>query len=455
MSTTRRALLRAMGGAAAALPLLRAGLLRGQDPIGPRRLLIWFTPNGTVEEEWRPTGGEHDFVLGRILEPLEPFRRHLLLFGPQTPSDDPREHVGISLRCTEDPPSGGHGLSMLLTGRPEVEVDGETWGGGESVDQYVARHVGAATRFPSLELGVRVQGGAASVGNRMIYRGAGSPVPPEGSPHAAFDRLFSDLAAPSGAPGPDDGVERRRARRRAVLDFAHGRFEALRPRLGREDRLRLDAHRESLSELQGRLLAAPEPGPSRAACRAPEMAGLPSNGWDEYDNMPQTGELQMDLLAMAFACDLTRVASLQWNWAASNARFPWVGAGEWQHELSHEPRDDRDARDKLVRTHRWYAEQLASLLGRLDALPEGDGTVLDNTVVFWCNELSDGMYHTHQNMPFLLAGGAGGHLRTGRYVRYADRAHNDLLVSLCQAMGVDTETFGDPRFCRGALPDLT
>jgi hypothetical protein len=143
-----------------------------------------------------------------------------------------------------------------------------------------------------------------------------------------------------------------------------------------------------------------------------------------------------------------------WNWAASNARFPFLGIDQWHHELSHAPHDDIAARDKLIAIQQWYSRQLVSFMDRLAAIPEGDGTVLDHTLILCVNELSDGFFHTHQNMPFMLAGGASGALKMGRYVTYADKPHNDLLVSVCNAMGLPDTTFGDPSACTGPLPGL-
>jgi hypothetical protein len=162
----------------------------------------------------------------------------------------------------------------------------------------------------------------------------------------------------------------------------------------------------------------------------------------------------MDLLAMAFACDLTRVATLQWSRSGSAMRYPWLGINDSHHLLSHAADTNTAAQNKLVAIGRWYAEQLAGLIARLKALPEGGGTVFDNTVIVWFTELAKGNNHTRLGASFLLAGSGGGALRTGRHVSYGGAPHNNLLVSLMNAMCVEEDRFGHPDFCTGPLGNL-
>jgi hypothetical protein len=177
-------------------------------------------------------------------------------------------------------------------------------------------------------------------------------------------------------------------------------------------------------------------------------------------NMPAIGKLQMDLAAAALACDLTRVLSLQWTYAESNQSFPHLGFTDFHHVMSHAGDSDAAAQEKLTKINVWYAEQFAYLLGKLASYPEEGGTLLDNTAVLWCNEVGKGNNHAHRDLPFLLAGSCGGYFRTGRFVDYmaggaAGHPHNNLLVSLAQAMGLPDTTFGDPAYSTGPLPGLT
>ena len=157
---------------------------------------------------------------------------------------------------------------------------------------------------------------------------------------------------------------------------------------------------------------------------------------------------------MALACDLTRVASLQWASTQTGKVFTWLGQNETHHQLSHSSPTDVNRRQQLVDIGKWHAEQLAYLLGKLAAVPEGTGTLLDSTLILWCTDIAAGQTHARRDMPYVLAGGAGGALEMGRYLRYQGNSHNDLLVALCNAMDVDVTTFGNAAYCTGKLPGL-
>ena len=435
---TRRGFVGAAGATALTVPFWK--ILRGeaQPSEAPKRLLVVFSPNGTFPGEYFPDDTGRGFRLKRILSSLEPFREKLLILQ------------GIDQQISYTGPGDGHqkGMGCLWTG---VELlPGDTMGGCDScppvswassmsIDQAVAMQIGADTPFPSVELGVDV-GRAENVWSRMVYRSAGEPLPPEDDPWQAFDRLFGDLGEDA------TGVERRRALRRSVLDFARQDFERVRPRLGSEDRQKLDSHLESVRELERRLESSPAVG---AACAIPEL-GSPVGDLRSADNYPVLVDHMSELVTMAFACDLTRVASLQWNRSVGQMSFPHLGFTDRHHDLSHEGDSNGAAQEKIIQINTWYAEQFASLLARLESIPEGDDTLLDNTLVVWGNELGKGNSHTRRNMPFLLAGGGGG-FEMGRHLRFDGASHNDLLTSIVQAFGVETDCFGDRRFCSGPL----
>ena len=171
---------------------------------------------------------------------------------------------------------------------------------------------------------------------------------------------------------------------------------------------------------------------------------------------PSVGKLQMDLMLLAHACDLTRVSTFMWANADSWQYYPWIGVNEEHHELSHAADDDMASRDKLIEINRWHAEQVAYMVDGLAKQKEADGSsMLDNSVLLWGNELGVGNTHSYKNIPWLIAGGGGGSLKTGRYLQYPDRPHNDLLVSVCNAMGYsDVTSFGIPGVCTGPLANL-
>ena len=316
------------------------------------------------------------------------------------------------------------------------------WAGGPSVDQAAADVIGLKTPLRSLELGVQVQ--AARVWDRMSYRASAQPLPPELDPRAAFDRLFASVD-----PDPT-AAARRRARRRSILDGVLGEMKAMQPKVSGEDRARLDGHLTSLRELERRIDASATEAPSCARPSRPDPVILTDPTLFE-----QIGRAQMDLLAMALACDLTRVASLQYSSSTSAVIFAWLGCTIEHHELSHQADSDLPAQKQLEKIHSWYAAQFAYLVGRLDSLAESSGSLLDHSVVVWGNELGKGNTHSHTKVPFVLAGGAGGSLRTGRFVDCNGAAHNDLLVSTLNAVGVPATTFGNPAYCSGPLPGLT
>jgi hypothetical protein len=443
--SSRRRFLRDLGiGAGAGLGAMSLPLLRGEPARAtdgfPKRFVVWFTPNGSIRENWTPSGGETSFTLSRILEPLAPFQDRLVVVD------------GLDMRSTSEGPGDGHqkGMGHMLTGRPLLpgstttmceRCGGVSWASGISIDQEIANHIGDTTRFRSLELGVQVPSNA-NIWTRMCYRAASQPLPPDGDPYDVFERVFADLE-----PAPM-GVDYRRARRQSVVDFVNEDFAQIRAELGGSDLARFEAHIEAVRDIERRL-AAPET--VAATCDAPMIGSRLDH--EATANVPEIADLQMDLAAMAMACDLTRVVSFQWTKSVGQLSFPWLGISDQHHGLSHDGDGNAASIDKLTRINRWFASQLASLATKLDAIPEGDGTVLDNTCILWVNELGRGNSHTRQNVPIVMVGGAGGSIRTGRFLE-VDRPHNDLLLTLAQAYGVGIDSFGDSRFCTGALGAL-
>lgn len=438
---SRRAVLRT-AGAAFTLPLLEAmdpGHARAATVI-PKRFVVVFTPNGTIFPNWVPSGAETDFALAPILDPLGALQADLLV---------------VSGLFQQGGGGDGHqnGIGGMLTGQSlnpgpfqgGASAGASGWANGISVDQQVAATLGSGTRLRSLELGVQV--GAADNWGRMSYVGPDQPVPPEESPERAYARLFG---AAGGASAED--LARLRARRRSVLDAVLGQFQAVRARVGAADRVRLDAHATIVRDIETRLDSLAVPSPS---CRDPGAPSLPAGGGGTNDDFPAIGDLQIDLLVVALACDLTRVASLQWSRSVSQTRFTWLPQPitDVHHDLSHLPDDDAQAVDKLTRINHWYAERFAALVGKLAGAQEVDGSrLLDASLVFWCNELGKGNNHSRKLAPYVLAGQAGGAVRTGRFLSFTgDPPHNNLLVSILQAMDIPATTFGKAEWCTGPL----
>jgi hypothetical protein len=434
----RRAVLRGAFGAAIGLPWLEAMAPRRAEARAAtlRRFVVMFTPNGTLPSLWAPSGGETDFTLSTILEPLAEHRDDLVILQglDQQGGGGDAHQSGI----------GGALTGMTLNPGPFSGAGAPPagWAAGQSVDQRIADVIGAETKLPSLELGVQV--GAADNFGRMCYRAENQPLPPEDDPAAVYARVFAELHT-------DEAVlAEQRSRRQSIIDGVLGEYARVQAELGSADRQRLEAHVDAVRELETRLTRqASLGGPS---CSDPLVEPIDARANDNY---PAVGALQTDLLAMAFACDITRVASLQWSRSVSQTRFTWLGIEEGHHDLSHLGDDDLAGVDKITRIERWYAGELASLIGKLKAIPEGDGSVFDSTLILWVNELGKGNTHSRKDAPYVIAGSAAGALATGRYLRFdGDRPHNDLLVSLLQAMGLPDTTFGNPDWCTGPLTGL-
>lgn len=453
---TRRVLLRGAAGGALALPLLSSlGCTTSPSPertaakkdalVFPKRIVFFYTPNGNL---FLPDS--MDFT-GTALEPLTPFKQKLVLIK------------GLDLLANDQGPGEPHQQGMaLLTGRQlntgtQVGGDGTTsgWAQSISLDQHIGNVIGGSSRFKTLNVGVQsTQYGGTEVRTVLSYTGNNQPVANETSPYALYNRVFANL-------GSDPfGLARQSQRRHGVIDFVKDRFTKLNGKLSAADRDKLGAHLESVRDIESRLDNTS--GTVGASCSKPVL-GTPI-ALTDVANYGAIGRLQMDLVSMALACDLTRVVTLQWSASTNNRPYPFLSYDDGtglkpilgdEHVMGHQPDTDVHAWGKLAVIRRWYMEQLAYLLQKLDAVPEGAGTMLDNTVVVWCSEIAKGNTHSHHDAPFLLCGGAGGAYQTNRLLNFpASVPHNNLWVSLMNAMDVPGTTFGDPAHCTGPLSGL-
>jgi len=320
---SRRRFLSASAATVLAAPfanLLSSPARAAADVGGARRLLVFFTPNGTVHEHWRPSGGEFDFSFraGSVLESLTPYRDDLIVMDGMDFSEG-NNHEG--------------GMSAMLTA-----------GGPNSVDQVIADEIGDASRFRSLELSAQTSAWGGSNQTRMCYRN-GSFVTPDDDPAHVFTRLFGDLG--------DDTLLRRR---QSVLDLGFAELSDLRSRLGAPERLRLDAHLEGLISVEKSLSG----GSLCETLSGPDAMNAQSN-----DNFPLVTQNQIDLTVQALACGSTNVASLQLSHTVSPTVFTWLGENDGHHSLSHCADGDTSGVASFINCERWYAEQFANLLGQL------------------------------------------------------------------------------------------
>lgn len=442
----RRDFARLAGGAAIALPFYRligdARALEHADGVA-RRIIFFYYPDGVAGASqdgsptlWHPYGAEYDFQLTDQLAALEPFKDRSLFFR------------GLSLGPTD---SGSHpgGAKKLLTG-----VDG---GNGQSVDHFLAQSAGADAPFRHVYLGAQANVNGASGDKHISYPSAGASTAPQDNPVAAFENLFG--STPTGGSGGSGGggiSEDDKRRRRSVIDASLGDLEDLRCKLGSVDKAKLDLHLESLRELEVRLEETPtgtEPG--APTCEDPQIdvEGLSADNLYAPERFPQILKAQMDLMVQAMACELTRVGVIQASHHTSElimSRFEGTemydpGFDMRSHQASHYGASHDPGKIEFtayVKQRRWWTQQLAYLLSELDARPEGDGTMLDYSIVVMCTEVCDGNTHLHDDIPIVVAGGGAGTLKTGRLLQFSYRRHGDLFSALTHAMGQPTQGWG-------------
>jgi hypothetical protein len=430
MNLRRRDFLKTAGAGAALAPFVPY-LSRRADAAGafPQRLLLIFTGNGTLENQFWPVGDGANFTFkpGSITEPLAPFAKKLIF---------PR---GLHRKTSG---SGAHeqNIGALWTGCGLVSGFG--YPGGPSIDQVIVQALNPTTTFKSLQFGVQCDsfnpGGNKAVLKCMTYSGSNAPLKPEDNPMAMFAKLMLPTTAAPGAVGPSvDDLARLRAKRQSVIDAVNGDLKSLSSVLDREDRPRLQQHLDSISSIEKRLQMPLDPSAAAggAGCRAPDiskaMFSTPAALADNA-NFPAILDVQNRMAVAALACDRTRIASVQWSRSFSPIRHTWVGVNSDHHTISH--KTDAGSIDQLFRINRWYGERLAELLGYLDGVKEGSGTLLDNTIVVWGNEAATGG-HTPNPGITLLAGGGGGRLKTGVNLDASSYDHSQLLITLAHAVG--------------------
>jgi len=451
---SRRSMLQALGLGAAAGPLLPLMNASGQGTDGspPKRLLLVFTPDGAAaldwneRIDWRPTGPANDYAFHYIHEPLTPMK--------------PKISVpwGLTLTAGGAGEAHAYGMAGLWTAATlngpsaEADFDGGNgnrtgWGSGASVDQLVAQASGpnlpyalatdaASPETPYRTVELAVQPGDPTSTTRMIYSAPDTPVFPEANPKAAFDRLFAGVV-PSGEEGTaDPNAERIKTEQGAIVDLLQGDLARIRTKVGSEDYAKLDAHLEGLLALEQKLNAAP-PGSGSESCSVP---GEPPEAGEW--NGPPYDELiapTMDLTAHMLACDVTRVASLQLSYGFSNVTHTWLGHDTAHHTMSH---DETDRRQELQDIDNWYSQQILYLLQKLDSFAEGDGTMLDNTLVVWGRELGS-TAHRMERSPLVIAGGKNLGVAQAMAFDFDGQEHAKLLVSIANIMGLEINSMGN------------
>jgi hypothetical protein len=434
---SRREFIRDFGLGAASVPFILnlPSLGFANQRRRKQRLVVMFSPNGVVPSAfWPDAEGKLD-VLKDSLKPLEPFKERTLILH------------GVCDKVRGDGDNHMRGIGCLLTGIElfpgNIQGGSHTpagWASGLSIDQEIKNHLQAQTatrtRFGSLEFGVMVPD-RADTWTRMVYAGGNKPIAPIDDPYRMFAKLYGHLKDQENL--------------KSILDDLQEDLRKVRSAVGAEDRRLLDEHATFVREMERELKADKKVEVGHAV---PELErGVKA----ENDNIPRLCKMQIDLMVQSFAADFARVATLQITNSVGQARMRWLKINEGHHELSHSPDSDKVAQDKLIRINKWYCEQLAYLAKRLAETPEpgGGGSLLDNTLLVWTNELGKGNSHTLDNIPFVLVGN-GLDFKMGRSLRLPKVPHNRLLLSLAHGMGHPIKSFGNRDFCGdGPLTSLS
>jgi hypothetical protein len=435
---TRRHFLNKLSLSAAAAPFI-SGLSAFASPKAlsarRQRLVVMFSPNGTVPWDFWPDEEGSQFTLKRILQPLSDFQNRLLVLK------------GVCDKVRGDGDNHMRGIGCLLTGTElfpgNIQGGSDTpagWASGISIDQEIAGFLQSKeetrTRFGSLEFGVMVPD-RADTWTRMSYAGANKPIAPVDDPYQMFKRLY--------------GQVRDREVLTSVLDSVQDDLRTISRVISAEDRRLLDEHTTFVRSMEQQLQNAKSGDSSHA------VPTLEPGIREENDNIPQITRMQIELLVNSFQNDFARVATLQITNSVGQPKMRWLGIDEGHHELSHEPDENKEAHEKLTKINTWYCEQLALLVRRLAETPEpgGEGSLLDNTIVLWGNELGQGNSHTLDNIPFVMVGN-GLDFQMGRSLKFPKVPHNRLLLALAHGFGHHIETFGNPNYCKdGVLTGLT
>jgi hypothetical protein len=470
----RRTLLRGAGSVVIGLPfleaMLRPGTTHAQNQL-PKRFIVFYHPGGTLLDQWRPVGTPGNYSFSEMMAPLTPFKDKLTFVD------------GVNLSITSIGAGHPHsrGMAGVLTGRELASGDINTNGGnagfgtGPSLDQVLAPTLSDGLRFNSLEFSAGwstgiSSGGQPHPGNTITYQGDQQAIPPATSPLAAFNRIFKDLDSSA-----DGGTSLEW--NKSIIDAVKGEYETLSLGLGAADKAKLDEHLTVLRQAEAGLLA-----DVADSCVPPQvnmmegfyedtgpLEGGPGQSRGDVDGgangvlngtgVPRKGAIMTDLLAASIACDVTRVATMQWSDSEAKFQLSFLKdrSGETLVDHHHGYQHDRGFQPEALFTiYNWYASNFATLLEKLSAIQEGDSTALDNSLVLWVTELQLPETHGQDNMPFVIAGGKNisPTFATGRWLQVDGKSHNDMLSSIQGYFGEPNPRFGHQEFVTGPLAGL-
>jgi hypothetical protein len=424
----RRNFLKHAGISTAALPFLQnlESISFAKNNPSKKRMVVFFSPNGVIPDEFWPTEEGENYQLKEILSPLEPFKKQTTILH------------GVCDKVRGDGDNHMRGIGCLLTGIElfpgNVQGGSHTpagWASGISIDQeiknYLQKSEATKTRFGSLEIGAMVPE-RADTWTRMSYSGPNKPITPVDDPYQLFSKLY--------------GQSKDREILGSVLDNVISDLNKVSQKVSKEDKKILEEHatlvREMEKEIKNIKVHSNHPVPQ-----------IEPGIREENDNLPKLSRMQMDLLHSSFVADMNRVATYQFTNSVGMARMNWLGISEGHHQLSHEPDTNKAAVEKLVKINKWFCQEIAYFANKLKNTPEpnGSGSMLDNTLLVWTNELGKGNSHTLDNIPFVLIGG-GNFLKTGKSHKYPKVPHNRLLMTFAHCFGHEIKSFGNPDYCK-------
>lgn len=439
----RRTFLRGLG-TAMALPMLEAMLparaLAAGSAKFPTRMAFIYIPNGVVQNQWTPKQEGDSFQLPRILEPLAAHKDDLLVMSglahdkARANGDGPGDHARAN--------------ATFLTGCQARKTSGSNIRAGVSVDQVCVQQMKEKTRLPSLELssdGPRMSGNCDSGYScayqfNLAWRNDTTPLPPESNPALVFERMFGN----GNKPQEDESRKRRREQQKSLLDFVREDAQQLEKKLGYTDKRKLDEYLTAIREMELRLEVM-----AKSPVQLPSGYSVPTGKPKDFGDHAR---LMFDMMALAFQTDSTRVASYLLAHDGDNRSYPHLSVREGHHSLSHH-RNSPEKLEMLARINRYHCTLLAHFLERLKTIKEGDGTLLDHTMIVYGGAIGDGDRHSHHDLPVIVAGKANGNIRTGRHVRYSkDTPMSNLFLSMLDIMGTPTQRLGDST---GLLKELS
>jgi hypothetical protein len=429
----RRAFLQG-AGAALALPLLDAmapALEAADEPAG--RLCFVYVPNGRIMSEWTPSEEGTSFRLPTLLEPLAPFRSHFRVLSGLC-QNSARELPGEGDQGGMHERAGG----TFLTGVHPKKTDGADFQAGVSIDQIAARELGNQTQLASLEIGIDSAGivGACEKGwscsyiNTLSWRTPSTPLPMESNPRRVFERMFGD----TDTTDPAEHIARIRMNR-SLLDSISESGVRLLGELGSGDRGKVSDYLDAVRDIERRIDRAEEQG-ARELPSLERPSGVPST-FEEHV------KLMFDLQVLAFQTDLTRVITFMMGREKTDRPYPEIGIPDAHHPLTHHGNNPEKIA-KVVQIEAHQSRMFAYYMDKLQSTPDGEGSLLDHMMIVYGGGISNGNIHSYDDLPIILAGGAGGQISGGVHHRYADGTPMaNLYLTLLDKLGVGVENFGD------------